>query len=80
MSADILEVIMAKRYQANEKDLDKVFNYLRTNHPEIATPENAVSVNEVIYVIVHEAVAHGKTLDIDEAIELAIKRVFDSKD
>jgi hypothetical protein len=78
--AGILEVIMAKRYQANEKDLDKVLNYLRIYHPDIATPETAIRVTEVMYVIAHESAAYGKVIDVDEAIKLAVKKVVSSKD
>ena len=78
--AAILKVIMAKRYQANEEDLDKVLNYLRIHNPDVATPETAIRVTEVMYVIAHESAAHGKTIDVDEAIELAVKKIVDATD
>jgi len=76
----ILEATMAQRYQANEADLDKVLNYLRLHNPTIATPETAIQVTEVMYVMAHEAAAHDKQIDVDEAIELAVKQVVESKD
>lgn len=68
---------MAKRYSANEKDLDKVLNNLRIFHPDIATPETALRVTEVMYIMAHESAVHHKTIDIDEAIELAVQEVID---
>jgi hypothetical protein len=79
VTVDILEVIMVKRYQANEKDLDKVLGYLRIHNPNIASPEIAVRIAEAMYIIAHESAAHGKTISIDEAIELAVKEVVDTK-
>jgi hypothetical protein len=70
---------MSQRYELNEKDIDKALNYLRIHHSDLATPENAVKVSQAMYVIAHEAAAHGKKIDLDEAIEQAIQQVRDLK-
>lgn len=66
---------MSHGYELNEADIDKVLNYLRIIRPEKATPEMAISILESMYVAAHKSAAHGEQVDIDKAIEQALKEI-----
>lgn len=68
-----------ERYELNEKDIDKVFEYLQKYHPNIATPEMAVQISEAMLAQAHKA-AHGEFATLDDAMEEALKTALDKKD
>lgn len=63
---------MSTGYELNEKDIDSVLNYLKIFHPNIATPEMAITILESMFIKAHKA-AHGENINIEDAIEQAIK-------
>jgi len=71
---------MPQGYQHNEQDIDWALTYLRIYHPDIATPEMAITVLDAMYVKAHKAAAHGEQIEMDEAIELVIKSIIDNAD
>lgn len=44
---------MAKQYEMNEKDIDRVIRWLKIHDPENATPETAIEILEEMYARVH---------------------------
>jgi hypothetical protein len=71
---------MSQRYQLNEKDIDKTLNYLKSHYPDIARPEIAIEVLEIMYVLAHKTAVHRQELNFDSAIEQAIKQVMKTDD
>ena len=62
---------MSNGYELNEKDVDSVLNYLKIFHPDLATPEMAITILESMFIKAHKA-AHGEEIKIEDAIEQAI--------
>jgi len=56
----------------NEQNIDKVRNYLRIFHPDVATPEMAIRILEVMSISAHRAVAHNEPVDLEKMIEEAL--------
>lgn len=65
--------------EINEKNIDKVLNYLRIFHPDKATPEMAIHILETMSVNVHMSVVHGKKVDLEKAIEQALAEMDKGK-
>lgn len=61
-------VTMSNGYQINEKDIDKVLNYLKIHDPEHATPEMAIAFLEYFKAKFHE-LAHTDPDKLDELYE-----------
>lgn len=57
---------MNKGYEINEKDIDRVLNYLKIHDPEHATPEMAIAFLEFYKAKFHE-MAHT---DLDKLEDL----------
>ena len=69
---------MPQGYQHNEQDIDWALTYLSYFHPDIATPEMAITVLDGMHVQAHKKAAHGETIELDDAIELVIKSIIDN--
>jgi len=72
-------VTMLPGDEINEKNTDKVLNYLRIFHPDVATPEMAIHILETMTIGAHKAAVHGEKVDFEEAIEEAIKTFNESQ-
>lgn len=59
---------MSNGYQINEKDIDKVLNYLKIHDPEHARPEMAVAFLEYFTAKFHE-LAHTDPEKLEELYE-----------
>ncbi len=66
--------------EINEQNIDKVLKYLRIFHPDKAMPEIAIHILEVMSVGAHKTVAHGESVDLNKAIEEALKNFDKPKD
>jgi hypothetical protein len=71
---------MPQGYQHNEHDIDWTLTYLRHFHPDIATPETAITVLDGMQLQAHKLAAHGEKIELNEAIELVIKSILDNTD
>lgn len=59
---------MSNGYQINEKDIDRVLNYLKIHDPEHATPEMAIAFLEFYKAKFHE-MAHTDLNKLEELYE-----------
>jgi len=65
--------------EINEQNIDKVLNYLRIFHPDVATPEMAIHLLETMTIGAHKAAVHDEKVDFEKAIEEAIKTFNESQ-
>lgn len=70
---------MSQGYELNEKDIDKVLNYLRLSHPDKATPDMAIHILESMYIGAHKSAVHSEKVDLEKAIEQALKDADEAK-
>lgn len=59
--------------EINEQNIDAVLNYLRLFHPDKATPEMAIHILESMSISAHKVVAHSEKVELEQAIEAALK-------
>jgi hypothetical protein len=59
--------------EINEKNIDRVLNYLKIFHPDKATPEMATHILESMAIGAHRSVVHGEKVELEKAIEQALK-------